>query len=246
MRAMVFAAGLGTRLGSYTLLQPKALVKLGDKSLLEWVLRKIARNGFNQVIINLHHYPEQIKSTLKGLNIPGLSIHYSDESDELLETGGGLKKASSFFPSEDKAFLIHNSDVISNVDLAKMMEFHYQSGAMVTLAVSRRDSSRVFYFDDNQSLCGWENRKTGALRMIGENVSCKPLAFSGIHIMSPEVLELLPSTKKFSLTDFYLDIAGQVKIKAYEHDANNWFDMGKESSFEQQAQYILKNPSDYI
>jgi len=246
MKAILFAAGLGSRLGQMTAHQPKALVKLGDKPLLEWVIRKIAGQGFQQIIINLHHFPLLIRQAVEQMQIPGAEISFSDESDLLLETGGGLKKAAWFFAGTHEPFLIHNSDVISQIDLNSMLGFHKSSGAGITVAVSQRSSHRSFLFNPQGRLCGWQNTQSKQQRIAIPLSEPKALSFSGIHIMNPEILSLLPEQSRFSLTDFYLEIAAQVPIMAFEHDPTIWFDMGKESTFDSLAHEILKNPRLYL
>lgn len=246
MKAIIFAAGLGTRLGQMTAHQPKALVKLGEKPLLEWVIKKISREGFQQIIINLHHFPNQIREAVAQMDIPAAEISFSDESELLLETGGGLKKAAWFFAPDKEPFLIHNSDVISQVNLKSMLEYHLQSGAGITVAVSPRNSHRSFLFNSHGRLCGWQNTQTNQQRISIPLDNPRQLSFSGIHIMNPEILHMLPTKDRFSLTDFYLNVAPEVPIMAYEHAPDIWFDMGKESNYDILAEKILMHPELYL
>ena len=233
MKAMILAAGLGTRLSPITDIIPKALVKIGDTPLLEYAIQKLLHYGFEEIIINVHHYPEKILAFLKQNNNFGAEISISDESDLLLETGGGLKKASSFF-ADGNPFLIYNCDIVTDLDLKSFYEYHLKQNAMCTLAVSKRENSRYLLFDKENTLCGWENRKTGEVKLArkseGELI---PMAFSGIHIMNPTAIELMPNKEVFSLIEFYLMIAGNNIIRGFDHTFSRWEDLGKLQTLEQ-------------
>jgi len=227
MKAMIFAAGLGTRLKHLTEHTPKALVKVGKITLLEHVIMKLKQSGVEEIIINVHHFPLQIINFIMENDFFGIEISFSIENDKLLDTGGGLKKASWFF-NDNKPFFIHNVDVISDINLQEMYDFHCQENAIATLAVRNRITQRYFLFDEKNYLCGRENLKTNE-RIIIPNSSSKSelhrLAFSGIHVVSPQIFEFMPQKDVFPITDLYLNIPN--KILAYQHDYSKWADMGK-------------------
>jgi NDP-sugar pyrophosphorylase family protein len=227
MKAMVFAAGLGTRLRPYTESMPKALVPVAGKPMLEILIKHLQAFGINDIIINVHHFASQVIEFLKRNNNFGANIRISNEQEWLLDTGGGLKKASWFF-DDNEPFLVQNVDVISDLDYRDMLEMHSKSGAMATLAVSHRETSRYFLFDDTMQLCGWENIKTAELKMVRPDVqNLKRLAFSGIHIIDPMIFSLMHQNGKFSIVDTYLELAVSHRVSGVEHDSQNWVDMGK-------------------
>ena len=163
MKAMIFAAGLGTRLKPLTDNKPKALVEVGGKTMLELVILKLKEAGFNEIVINIHHFGQQIIDYLKANNNFGLTIHISDERDYLLDTGGGIKKATPFLMGNEP-FLVHNVDIFSNVDLRQLYENHLKSGATATLLVSQRKTARHLLFNKENKLCGWHNNETGEVK----------------------------------------------------------------------------------
>ena len=223
---MIFAAGLGTRLYPITKDKPKALAPLGEITLLEHAIEYVSGFGFNQIVINTHHFSEKVASFLTEKSFPGVNIEISEE-EILLDTAGGLAKASSFFGEED--FLIYNVDIVSDINLAEMLKFHKEHQAEVTLAVQNRVTSRYLLFDDSMRMQGWLNKATGEKILCTERkTNLRELAFGGIHIMSPKVLPLLGTIHKWSLIPFYLQIASNQTIMGYEVNNNNhWFDCGK-------------------
>lgn len=229
MKAILLAAGLGARLMPITKNTPKALVKIQGKPLIEHQLEKLKADGFAEVLINVHHFGNQIIDFLNIHNNFGLEIHISDEKDKLLDTGGALKKASDFILGKE-AVLIHNVDVIGDLALNLMMETHIKSGALATLAVRKRDSSRYLYFDAENKLCGWENLKSGEKKGDCRRKRTVRAAFSGIHIISPKIIELFPSEEKFSIIDLYVSLSKAHSILAYFHDDNLWLDVGTHES----------------
>jgi len=240
MKAMVFAAGKGTRLQPLTDHTPKALVEIGGVPMIEIILKKIIRYGFNDIIINVHHYSDQITDFLKKNHNFGASITISDESDQLLETGGGLVKASYFF-DDNKPFLIHNIDILSNIDLTAFYNFHLSSNSLATLAVKQRDTSRSLLINNGGLLCGWKNNQTGETKLPVENAgTLSPIAFSALHIMNPAIFPLITETGKFSLTDVYLRLARDQKIMTYRHDNDFWFDMGRTETIPSAAPFVNK------
>lgn len=232
MNVMIFAAGLGTRLKPLTDTMPKALVPVGGKPLLRHVVEKIKSDfglndrtierADNQIVVNVHHFAQQIKDYLKENNNFGLNIAISDESEQLLETGGGIKKAAPLFKS-DNPILIHNVDILSNVDLAKFYE--QGRGNDATLLVSKRESSRYLVFDDDDNLIGWKNVKTGEVR---GNVEGRCFAFSGIHTFSPNLFQYFDEfPKRFGIIDFYIYICTRARIKCVVKEDLRLLDVGK-------------------
>jgi NDP-sugar pyrophosphorylase family protein len=226
MKAMIFAAGMGTRLLPLTKDKPKALVELQGKTLLRILLEKLKKNKISELIINIHHYSDQIIKYLNDHDNFGMDIEISDESDFLLDTGGGIKKASWFF-DDAKPFLIHNVDIICNLSLQEMYESHMHSGALATLAVKTRQTSRYLLFNDQQRLCGWEHVKTKEKIVVNTDESLSPYAFSGIHIVDPRIFSMITEKGKFSIVDTYLRLAQTQTIKAFLHNNKDWMDVGK-------------------
>jgi NDP-sugar pyrophosphorylase family protein len=226
MKAMILAAGLGTRLRPLTDNMPKALVVVDGKTLLEHAINHVRAYGIREVIINVHHFPAMIRDFLQEHHNFGIDISISDESDELLETGGGLKKAGWFF-GDGKPFLVRNSDVLSDLDLAALLDHHRHSGALATLAVRKRETSRYFLFDEMNLLCGWENCKTGERKVTRAAATLRSLAFSGIQVVNPEIFPLITETGSFSLTSMYLRLSASKSISGYLETGSLWKDAGK-------------------
>lgn len=232
---MIFAAGLGTRLKPITDTIPKALVPIAGKTLLEHTIIKLKSEGFTDIVINVHHFAGQIIDFLKANNNFGIDIKISDESGELLETGGGIRKAAPLLGSEP--FLIHNVDIISNVKLSELYDAHIRSWADSTLLVSSRKSSRALLFDDNFNLKAWRNNSTGEVKTPFESLdinSLQPYAFSGIHIFSPSLFPYMENyPAKFPIIDFYLNTCNKAKIKALVSENLRLIDVGKLDSLEE-------------
>ena len=226
MKAMILAAGLGTRLKPFTDSHPKALFVVEGKTLLEHAITHLKSAGINEIIINVHHFENQIIEYLQLHHGFGLEIAISDERGELLETGGGLKKAWWFFKGCDCA-LIRNVDILSDIDLQIMKDFHLRSRSIATLAVRRRETSRYFLFDGQMNLCGWENIISGEKRISRATTSVRAFAFSGIQILDPEIFPLITEDGKFSLTDLYLRLARTQKITGYLEEGVVWRDVGR-------------------
>lgn len=227
MRSMILAAGLGTRLKPLTNSIPKALIKIKGFTLLELQIRKLRSEGFDKIIINVHHFAEQIKDHLKQNNFFNTDISISDESEKLLDTGGGLKKASHFF-SDGNSFLVQNVDILSDINLKKLMSHHKSSGNPATLAISRRNSSRKFLFGNNEILSGWSNEKTGEKIITRKDkTNLVPYSFSGIQIIDPSLFKYFPDKDAFSLVEFYLSAAEKETVKGFLHDDDYWIDLGK-------------------
>ena len=227
---MIFAAGLGTRLHPITTSIPKALVKVHGKALLEHAIEKLVHSGIDEIIINVHHFPEQIIAFIKSKSFK-IPILISDEREQLLNTGGGLKKAARFFGNE--AFLVYNVDIISDIDLRKPINFHLENKPLATLVVRERNTKRYLLFDTNNKLCGWENIKTKEQIIVNKTQKLIPFAFSGIHIIEPNIFDLMPDKECFSMIDLYLEIAKNYTLLAFNDMESNWMDVGKIEQLEQ-------------
>jgi len=236
---MILAAGLGTRLRPLTDNRPKALVELSGRTLLEITLSRLRSFGVTEVIINVHHFADLVTNYLKAHNNFGMRIEISRE-DVLLDTGGGLKKAASFFLEDssrlDEPFLFHNVDVISNIDLRRMIQFHTENHALATLAVQSRETSRPLLFDDHLQLCGRRAGRDHEPEIVRPSAHLDPLAFSGIHVLSPRLLPMLSEEGIFSIIPSYLRLAAQgEKILAFRADAYYWRDLGRPADLAQAA-----------
>jgi NDP-sugar pyrophosphorylase family protein len=232
MKALIFAAGLGTRLKPLTNTIPKALVVVGRQPLLEHVIIKLKNGGFDDIVVNIHHFGDQIIDFLANNNNFGVKISISDERDLLRETGGGIKYAQpKLYPEylSREPFLVHNVDIISNLDL-KWFWTQHKSQYLSTLLVSDRDTSRYLLFNDDDILVGWTNLKTGEVKSPYSDLQvdqCKKMAFAGIHIISPLVFSLMNSwPEKFSIIDFYLSIADKYPIKGVQMPGLELVDVG--------------------
>jgi NDP-sugar pyrophosphorylase family protein len=230
MKAMIFAAGMGTRLRPLTNSMPKALIPVAGKSLLQHTIEKLKASGFNEVIINVHHFADQIIDHVWANDSFGIRIEFSDESEKLLDTGGGIKRASWFF-DDGQPFLIHNVDILSNINLRELVKQHRQSNSVATLVCSERETSRYLLFDEIDRLRGWVNEKTGEVKTPVAHREPSPyrkLAFSGIHLLRPslfEQMEEMPDT--FSIIDFYIQYCDQVVITSYAPKGMQTIDVGK-------------------
>ena len=227
MKAMIFAAGIGSRLKPYTETMPKALVPVAGIPMLEILVKHLHDKGINDIIVNVHHFASQVIDFLKVNNNFGANIAISHEEELLLDTGGGLKKAAWFF-NDKNPFLVQNVDVLSDLNYQEILEAHNNCAAIATLAVSNRATSRYFLFDDTMQLCGWENIKTGEQKIVRPKaLNLKRFAFSGIHIIDPFIFDYMDKEGKFSIVDTYLELAASRKIFGFEHNPENWVDMGK-------------------
>jgi len=227
MKAMVFAAGLGTRLRPLTNDRPKALVEIAGRSLLQLALERLRTFGIQDVIINVHHFADQIVDYLRTNDHFGMRIEISRE-DVLLDTGGGLKKAAWFFRGDAEPFVVHNVDVVSTIDLQRMIEFHVQQDALATLAVKSRETSRPLLFDDALQLCGRRLIREEKTEVVRPSGRLSELAFSGIHVVSPRLLDMLEEDGVFSIIPVYLRLAGAgKKIMGFPADEYHWRDLGR-------------------
>jgi len=229
MKALILSAGLGTRLLPLTLNRPKALVEAGGITLIERAIRKLAAEGFDDIIVNVHHYAGMVMDFLSVLQLPDCRLTISDESSELLDTGGGVKKAEWFFGQEP--FLVYNVDVATHLDLGLLYRQHLETGSLATLAVSRRHTTRYLLFDSRMQMRGWENKEKGELLLTGGEASgLVSLAFSGIQVLSPRIFDYMPPQNKFSLISLYLTLCDGHLITGYDHSGTFWMDLGKPES----------------
>jgi len=229
MKAMILAAGLGTRFKPWTNKHPKALATINGKTLLQRNIEYLQQAGIYEVVVNVHHFAGQIVEAIDRNQGWGSAVTISDESDAVLETGGGLLKASIYLDQEH--FVLMNVDVLTSLDLSAMIAAHQRQLPLATIAVSERDTSRYFLFDDQHTLCGWKNVKTGETRMARAVADPLAKAFSGIHIIEPRMFSLIREkaalSGKFSMVDVYLSLAGTEIIKAFDHTGAAFVDVGK-------------------
>jgi MurNAc alpha-1-phosphate uridylyltransferase len=225
---MILAAGLGTRLKPWTDHHPKALAVVNGKSLLQRNIEYLQQFGIREVIVNVHHFADQIRVAIETNAGWGSDIIISDETETVLETGGGLKNAAWFFDKGD--FVLMNSDVLTDLDIFKMMFYHHQYSPLATLAVTGRETSRYFLFDEDNTLCGWQNVNTGEIKLGRTVEKFQQRAFSGIHIINPAIFPLITMEGKFSMVEVYLQLAASVEIKGFDHSASRFLDVGKPAS----------------
>ena len=228
MKAMIFAAGMGTRLKPFTDNHPKALAQVNGVPLLERNIKYLQGYGINDFVINIHHFGGQILAFLAENDNFGANIEISNETDELLETGGGLLFAKRFLENE-KTFLIMNVDILTDLNITNFINIHELKGGMVTLAVSDRDSTRKLMFNDKMYLKGWKNLTTNKKTVVGGIFKLRELAFSGVHCVNSEIFTKITRTGKFSIVDEYLDLMKEDIIIGYQHTAN-LIDVGKPES----------------
>ena len=242
MKAMVLAAGLGTRLRPITDDRPKALVEIAGRTLLEITLSRLRSFGIREVIINVHHFADMIPEYLKANDNFGMRIEVSRE-EVLLDTGGGLKKAAYFFlepySGSEEPFVLHNVDVISTIDLRRMAQFHTENQALATLAVQDRETARYLLFDDQLRLCGRESGRDRKTELVRSSQQAQALAFSGIHVISPRLFAMMNEEGIFSIITSYLRLAAQgEKILAFRADECYWRDLGTPENVMQAAQEL--------
>ncbi|HPC36703.1 MAG TPA: nucleotidyltransferase family protein [Candidatus Marinimicrobia bacterium] len=241
MKALILAAGIGKRLRPLTNRTPKALIEIGGRPLLHIAIEYLAKYGFDEIIINVHHYADQIIKYLEVNQYFGHNILISDETDQLLDTGGALKKTAWFF-DDDKPFLIYNVDILCDLDLGQFYRHHQESGALATLAVRKRASERYLLFDEANILCGWQNFKTGEIvQTRPSDLPPRQLAFSGISVLSPEILRHLPRKNVFSLIDLYLRLAPKYTIKGFQHNESLWLDVGNPENLAKASEFFTVN-----
>ncbi|HLN53740.1 MAG TPA: nucleotidyltransferase family protein [Lentimicrobium sp.] len=238
MKALILAAGLGTRLKPLTNSTPKALLKAGQFTLLEFAIKKVAFHGFTDITVNVHHFAEQILEYLSENRNFGFKINISDESDKLLDTGGALKKARPFLEGTEP-FLVYNADIISSINLTLLFEYHLRYSWIATLAVRRRETTRYLLFDELMQLTEWQNKEKGLRKIIKlTEKPPQPFAFSGIHIIDPAIFSLLPDQQVFSIIDAYLEIAKKQPIRGFVDESPVFIDAGKPQNLKEAAHII--------
>jgi len=240
MKAMILAAGLGLRLRPITDNRPKALVEIAGRTLLEITLSRLRAFGIHEVIINVHHFADMVLEYLKANDNFGMRIEVSRE-EVLLDTGGGLKKAAYFFLEHssglDEPFILHNVDVISTIDLRRMVQFHAENRALATLAVQDRETSRYLLFDEQLRLCGWRSGRDQKTECVRSSQPAQALAFSGIHVISPRVFARMTEEGVFSIIASYLHLAARGEnILAFRADEYYWRDLGSPENLLEAAQ----------
>jgi len=239
MKAILFAAGLGTRLGELTQSTPKALVRLNGEPLLFHALQKLRASGVDEVVVNVHHFSNQIINYLSH-NSFGIAIHISDESNELADTGGGLLKARDWLDGNEP-FLAVNVDVLTSLDLKKVIEFQHRFNPLATLVVRKRETNRYFLFDSSMQLVGWKNTSTREEQITRpERDPIDSWAFSGLQVISPSIFNLIEESGKFSLTPLYIRLSKNNTILGYGDSSDFWIDLGKPGQIEEAEQYLSK------
>ena len=240
MKAMILAAGTGTRLKPLTDEMPKALIPVKGIPMLEHIIIKVKAAGFTHIIINIHHFGGQIIDFLASKDNFGVDIHISDERNYLLDTGGGIKQACSFL-NGDEPFLIHNVDIFSNVDLETMYRAHVSLKSLATLLVSYRRTPRQLLFDKEERLCGWRNRETGEVKSFSpkfDPANHLEYAFGGVHVISPDIFRLMEDwTGRFSIIDFYLSVCHRNPIHFYTENDIQLIDVGKPAGLEEAERF---------
>lgn len=229
MKAMIFAAGIGSRFKPWTDSHPKALALVNKKTLLQRNVEYLQANGIFDVVINVHHFSEQIIDVIQENNGWGSNILISDETEALLETGGGLMKAMSFL-NTDEPFVTINADILTDISITDLLLFHNHNQSLISLSVSNRISTRNFLFNDKNRLCGWENKTTGERKISIQEAALYSMAYCCVAIFNPSVFNLITQKVKFSLTDVYLSLAEKNLILGKDCSANKFIDVGKSES----------------
>jgi NDP-sugar pyrophosphorylase family protein len=239
MKAIIFAAGLGTRLRPLTDQCPKALITLNGQPLLWHSIQFLKQSGIDEVVVNVHHFAGTIINYLKKEDF-GITVHISDESDELLDTGGALLKARKFLDG-NMPFIACNVDIITSVDLKKAIDYHNLNQPLATLVVRKRETSRFLMFNENMSLSGWKNLENSeeiiSKKTFSESI---PWAFSGIQIISPAIFDLISEHGKFSITTLYLRLAENYNIMGYPDSSDFWLDLGKPGQITIAEKYLAE------
>jgi len=240
MKAMIFAAGLGTRLYPLTSDRPKALVEVAGKTLLQRAIERVRDAGYNDLVINIHHFGDQIISYLEANSNFGTSITISDEREGLLDTGGGIRKAAEWLDGKEP-FLVYNVDVLSNIDLSLFRRYHLERGGVATLVVRDRTTARYLAFDESMQLTGWKNIQTGKEILSRSNSICNLLAFSGIQMIEPKIFKLMTETGSFPIIQLYLRLAANHPIFGYKDQSSLWMDLGKPEQIIEAEKYLYGN-----
>lgn len=231
-KAFIPAAGLGSRLGEMTKNMPKALIEVGGTPMLEMTITRLKQQGVNHFMVNVHHFAEQVTGFIKKKKYFKTNVEISDESKQLLDTGGAIRRAREFFKGDDP-ILIHNVDVISQVDLNSLANYHQKQKALATLVVRKRDSGRALLFGDDMKLVGWANLEKGEFKWVHKPIkSFQGYAYSGIYIVDPGFASKLPFRGKFSIIDAWLEMAKSETIIGYHDKSPVWFDLGTPEKIE--------------
>ncbi len=238
MKAMIFAAGLGTRLYPFTIDRPKALVEVAGKAMLQRAIERVVEAGYNELVINIHHFGDQIIEFLRRNDNFGIPILISDEQEQLLDTGGALLKAANWLDG-DGPVLIYNVDVLSEIDLKRFRDYHLEKGGIATLAVRDRKTARYLAFDESMQLSGWRNVITGEEVSCRVCSPCKLLAYSGIQMINPGIFKLITETGTFSIISLYLRLARDHNVVGYNDQSSLWIDLGKPDQIIE-AERVLK------
>jgi len=235
MKAMILAAGLGSRLKPLTDHIPKAMVNIHGRPMISFIIDKLQKSGITEIIINIHHFADQIVNYIEKQHYRNIQIQFSDERSTLLDTGGAIYNAS-WFLNGNESFLVHNVDIFTDLKINDLIQEHLKNHALCTLAVSGRKTSRYLLFDKSNRLIGWKNIKTGETIMPGSlNTKMTSLAFSGIQVIDPKIFKYLQSFAEkntcFSIIDVYLELLNTNLIKGFDHSGGKWIDMGKMESY---------------
>ena len=236
MKAMIFAAGLGKRLGNLTENIPKALIDINGKTALQMAVEKCSDYGFNDIVVNVHHFADMVEDEVKRLNKIGFRISVSDEREKLLENGGGLYKARDFFGKDP--FLLYNVDIISDLDLSVLYSLHLKKRGLATLAARHRPGKRFLLVDNKGQLRGWRNISSGEqiLTTVSEK-GLSEIAFSSMHIVEPDIFNYM-NKGVYSMVTLYLELAAEHKIYTLKHDEGYWIDMGTPESLEYARKFL--------
>lgn len=231
-RAIILAAGIGSRLKPLTHKTPKALLKFRGKTMLEHVVKYLKKYGIKHIVINVHHHADQIIDFVRDNDSFGLSIEISDERNMLMDTGGGILKAKRFLQGHGP-FLVHNVDIFTDLNLTDIFKYHEHNGALATLAVKDRKTSRNLLIGPEGELCGWRDNTSGEQIIARDENNLRRVAFSGIHIIEPEIFEVLHKNGPFSMIKAYLELAASHKIMTYVHFDDTWIDMARRENFKE-------------
>jgi MurNAc alpha-1-phosphate uridylyltransferase len=237
MKAMIFSAGLGTRLKLWTDKHPKALAIVNGKSLLQRNIEYLQKYNIIDVVVNVHHFADQIIDAVNKNNGWGSNVVISDESNEVLETGGGLLKAKDLLKS-DKPFITLNVDILTDLDLNKLLAFHQQHKPLISFGITNRETSRYFLFDEINRLCGWRNVKTNKEKISINKPNLIQKAYSCVVVFQPEIFSFIRQRGKFSLTETYLDLAAEHTILGYDHSGDKLVDVGKPESISKAEKFF--------
>lgn len=228
-KAMIFAAGLGTRFKPWTDHHPKALALVNGKSLLQRNVEYLQQYNIYDLIVNVHHFPGQLIDAIDKHKGWGSKIVISNEADELLETGGGLLNAAQLL-KDDFPFITLNADILTDLNLDNLVQYHEEKKSLISFGITDRSTSRNFLFDEENRLCGWENNKTGEQKISIDEPALRPMAYSCVVIFNQEIFDLIPQRGKFSLVDTYLSLAKENPIYGYDHSGDKFVDVGKPDS----------------